>query len=269
LLYIRKGPPKVIVAQKTAEIKRRDTWKNLPDDAPTDKDGAAKYTETLRSMFDEFSKPDIRETVIQEQHALCCYCMRRICNSGSDMRIEHWYPLNLNKTSAIEYSNFLGACTGIYSQDRSERQCCDNSKSGETIMLDPQNQSMMNQIKYKSDGEIYFEESPAWTDEQVDRFTTDINDTLQLNGDTNEKVTSENSNNQKNNGCNELKSQREAVLRACREELSRMQRRKRPSALSVKEVQELVNKIEAKEEYPEYAGVMLFFYNRWIKNHQT
>lgn len=261
MLYIRKGPPKEIVAQKTAELKRRDSWRGLPDDAPTDKDEAVKYTDTLRNMFDEFSKPDIRETVIKEQHSICCYCMRRIRNSGSNMRIEHWYPLNRNKNKAIEYSNFLGACTGIYSQDYTEKQCCDNSKSGKIIMLDPRNQSMMDQIKYKSNGEVYFEKSSAWTEEQVDQFTEDINNTLQLNGEINCTES-------QYSGCNELKSRREAVYRGCKDEIRRMQRRKKTGILSVKDVQNLVDKLEAQEEYPEYAGVMLFLYKRWIKNHQ-
>ena len=272
MLYIKKGPPKPSVAQKTAEIKRGDDWKNLPEDAPKNEEDASRYTKILRDMFEEFTKPDIRETVIREQHALCCYCMRRIGNTGRDMRIEHWYPLNMNKRTAIEYQNFLGACTGICSDHYIEFQCCDNSKSGKIIELDPRNHSMMDQIRYKSDGEIYFEKSPAWTETQVSKFEYEINEILRLNGVSSENKSGQefdiNNEWQSYDGGNELKSRREAVYRACADQIRRMQMKKSPKGISIADVQELVDKIEAKEEYPEYAGVMLFYYKRWIRNHQ-
>lgn len=271
MLYIKKGPPKSSVAQKTAEIKRRESWKMLSENAPENKEEASKYTDILRNMFEEFPKEDIRETVIREQHALCCYCMRRIANTGQNMRIEHWYPLNMNKRTAIEYKNFLGACTGVCSDHYSEFQCCDKSKSGKIIQLDPQNHSMMDQIKYRSDGEIYFENSSSWTAEQVVEFEYEINAILRLNGISAKKQSEQDKDidtEQQYSGGNELKSRREAVYRACADQIRRMQIKKRPGGISVADVQELVDKIETKEEYPEYAGVMLFYYKRWIRNHQ-
>lgn len=272
MLYIRKGPPKISVAQKTAEIKRSETWKNLPDDAPEDKEEASKYTAVLRDMFEQFPKYDIRETVIKEQHGLCCYCMRKIANSGDEMRIEHWYPLNMDKRKAIEYSNFLGACTGVCSDRYSEFQCCDNSKKGEVIKLDPQNQSMMDQIKYKSDGEIYFESSPAWSEEEVKRFEYEINEVLYLNGSPFAEMMDSNSSyggaSRQRIGCNELKSRRESIIRACKDRLLNERRKNQSRSIPIATVQKWIDDIESTEEYPEYAGVMLFYYKRWLKNHK-
>lgn len=272
MLYIKKGPPKESIAQKTAEIKRRDSWKSLPDNVPENGEEAAKYTNTLRSMFEEFRKTDIRETVIHEQHGLCCYCMRRIANDGENMRIEHWYPLKMNKRTAIEYQNFLGACTGVCSDHYSEFQCCDNSKSGNVIEIDPRNQSMMDQIMYKSDGEVYFEQSSAWTEAQVLKFQNEINNILRLNGSSSknkagDKINISNEGLSYSSG-NELKSRREAVYKACVDEIRRIQKKKLPQKISIMDVQKLVDKIESSDEYPEYAGVMLFYYKRWIRNHQ-
>ena len=36
---------------------------------------------------------------------------------------------------------------------------------------------------------------------------------------------------------------------------------------TVANVEKLIEELEAKQQYPAYAGVMLFYYKRWLKNH--
>lgn len=258
MLYIEKGAPLISVAQKTAEIKRRDAWKALPLEVPQDEHEAHQYTDTLRTMFEEFSKDDIRSTVLTEQHYLCVYCMRRIKNNPSTTKIEHWYPLSRNKEKAVEYTNFFGACTGVDSQNNTTQPCCDTSKSGAIIKLNPCDRRMMNQIKYESDGTVYFDSSDGWTQKEIDDFNKEIQNVLRLNGDTPEYAYLSGS---------ELKSKRAAVYSACRKNITRMRLKNPGKTISISEIQALIDKIESKEEYPEYAGVELFFYKRWISNH--
>lgn len=258
MLYIEKGAPLNSIAQKTAEIKRRDAWKALPLNAPEDEREAHRYTDALRIMFDEFSKDDIRSTVLKEQHHLCVYCMRRIKIDPLTTKIEHWYPLSQNKEKAIEYTNFFGACTGVDSQNNTTQPCCDTSKSGTIIKLNPCDRRMMNQIKYESDGTIYFDSADGWTKEEVDDFNDEIKKVLRLNGDIPENDYLPGS---------ELRSRRAAVYAACKNTITRMVMRNPRHTVSISDIQALIDNIESKEEYPEYAGVMLFYYKRWISNH--
>ena len=258
MLYIEKGAPLNSIAQKTAEIKRRDDWKELPQNAPEDEHEAHRYTDVLRSMFDEFSKDDIRSTIVKEQHHLCVYCMRRIKNDPLTTKIEHWYPLSQDKEKAIDYTNFFGACTGVDYQNSETQPCCDSSKSGTIIKLNPCDRRMMNQIKYESDGTIYFDTADGWTQDEVNDFNDEIKNVLRLNGDIPEYSYQSGS---------ELRSRRSAVYDACKKNIIRMIKKNPRRSISISDIQALIDKIERKEEYPEYAGVMLFYYKRWISNH--
>lgn len=258
MLYIEKGAPLNSIAQKTAEIKRRDAWKELPLNAPEDDHEAHRYTDALRTMFDEFSKDDIRSTVLNEQHHLCVYCMRRIKNDPLTTKIEHWYPLSQNKEKAIDYTNFFGACTGVDSQNNTTQPCCDTSKSGTVIKLNPCDRRMMNQIKYESDGTIYFDSADGWTQDEIDDFNNEITNVLRLNGNVPKHD---------NQPGSELRSNRASVYAACKKTIDRMRKKNPGKTVSISTIQSLVNNIEQKEEYPEYAGVMLFYYKRWLNSH--
>lgn len=262
MIYIKKGLPLPSISQKAAEIRRRMQWKDLDLNALLDKEEAAKYTNILRSMFDEFSKDDLRTTILREQHYLCAYCMRRIHDDGKSTRIEHWYPLNKNKQAAIDYQNFLGVCRGLDYQNQQTHPCCDNSKSGDIITLDPRDQRMMAQICYESDGRIYFRKSNNWTELQTAQFQKELDEILMLNGD--DPLQSCETNSRFTSGCSELKSQRRAAYRGCSNSLRRLYAR---NAATTTTIQKIVKKLESKTVYDEYVGVMIFYYKRWLSNH--
>lgn len=246
MIYIKKGPPHRNVSNKAAEIRRDPNWRKIPLTRPTNPKQQKGYGDTLRSYFDQLPKKEIRETLLEEQHYICAYCMRRLSNV-EDVKIEHWYPLSAARDTAIDYRNFLGSCYGIYSENQQPCSCCDKKKSGTLITIDPRQQWMMDCIKYDSDGMIYFDAPdgfPRGAKEIIDR---DINVTLCLNGED-----------------SELTLARKRVYKTCIDQLRALHDKKQ---CSVANIQKLVKKLEQMPQYPEYVGVMLFYYKRWLNNH--
>ena len=264
MLYIEKGTPLRAISLKAAEIRRRKSWKQLPSSAPKDENQAKNYTNMLRFMFEEFSKEELRKTILKEQHYLCAYCMRRISNDGEHTRIEHWYPLNKSKTAAIDYNNMLGACTGLDYQDGDVHTCCDRSKEGIPITLDPRDKRMMAQIRYESNGRIYFLLSPTWSKEEIEGFQNDIDTVLMLNGVN--YANAEQGQNKNQIGVDDLKSQRSAVYRACRTILDRLRRENKATEENIAAI---LRSIRDKEEYDEFAGVRIFYFERWLRRRRS
>lgn len=246
MIYIKKGPPHRDVSTKIAEIKRNPNWKQIPPTRPADPEKAKGYGDILRSYFDQLPKKEIRATLLEEQHYLCAYCMRRISNVD-DVIIEHWFPLSEARDTAIDYRNLLGSCNGIYSESHHPCSCCDKKKSGIEIKINPQNQSMMDCIKYETDGTLYFDAPDGFDKDIKEHIDRDIDITLCLNGEE-----------------SELTLQRERVLRSCKGKLKELFLK---GKCNVANVEKLIEELEAKQQYPAYAGVMLFYYKRWLKNH--
>ena len=250
MIYIKKGPPHRNVSTKAAAIRRDPSWKKIPLTKPTDSKLAKGYGETLRNYFEQLPKTEIRETLLEEQHYLCAYCMRELSDVDA-VTIEHWFPLSQARDTAIDYQNFLGSCSGIYSQGQQPCRCCDNSKGGTPIKINPCQQWMMDCIHYESDGTIYFVApdnlEPDTKKELNDDVYRDINETLCLNGAE-----------------SELTLHRARILRSCRKELKLLHA---SNKCSIATVTRLVQRIENKQRYPAYAGVMLSVYKRWLKNH--
>ena len=93
MIYIKKGPPPRQMAHMVSEIKSSQEWKKIK----------AGDTKAIREKFDQLPKEVIRERLLEEQHYLCAYCMRRIKNDGRNTTIEHWYPLSKDKERALDY----------------------------------------------------------------------------------------------------------------------------------------------------------------------
>ena len=245
MIYIKNRPPHRNVSTKIAEIRRNPNWRTIPDMRPTDAKQQEGYGSTLRSYFDQLPKKEIRETLLEEQHGLCAYCMRRL-SSPDDVKIEHWFPLSEARDTAIDYQNFLGSCDGIYSENQQPCSCCDKKKSGTIIKIDPRQQWMMDCIQYESNGTISFaapDNMDSDTKKQIDR---DINETLCLNGEE-----------------SELTLHREKVYRSCKKTLKQLYLKNK---CSVHNVEQLIRELEKMPQYPEYVGVMLFYYKRWLNN---
>lgn len=116
-----------------------------------------RYKKEANAYYDGFDKKDeIRESLLKEQGHLCGYCMRRL-ESCADVKIEHIVSqssLKENERAALDYRIMLGVCNGNAGKPR-RQQTCDTHRGNDDLKINPFNQTLMNMVKYKSDGTIY------------------------------------------------------------------------------------------------------------------
>ena len=168
MIYIEKGIPPREMMRKTSEIRSSREWKEIKDED----------VKAIRAEFDKLPKETIRQTLLEEQHFLCAYCMRKIANDGLHTTIEHWYPLSKDKDQALDYRNMLAVCDGgrKWSGKGQRILCCDASKGDEkTLMISPLNKHQMAVIAYDREG--FIKTNPK--DEKLEEELTDV---LRLNG---------------------------------------------------------------------------------------
>lgn len=115
-------------------------------------------------------KEAIREGLVHEQHALCCYCMQRIKPSDPHMRIEHRVPQSdpRGRDLDLDWRNLLGACPG---GEDSQDTHCDVAKGGTPITLDPTESAHAATLSFRA-GRIQ-------SSNRV--FQVEIDDVLKLN----------------------------------------------------------------------------------------
>lgn len=249
MLYIEKANVPVRVNHALAQIKSTPEWRATP----------SGDTVALRAQFDTLPKSDIRAALLQEQHGLCAYCMKRIKNEELHMTIEHWIPLSKNKEKALDYNNFLGVCKGGADVLTRERRilCCDGSKGDEDqIVINPLDRGMMEQIAYYKDGTIYFMPSPDWDAAAAEQIKKDMNGTLHLNG-----MKDQAGNLIADTSTGLLKGRRDAYHQAC----AIITRLAKSGSLTSKRLKKEIRKIQAQAVLPEFAGTILFFLNRKYK----
>jgi len=234
MLYIKKMKPPTVVTDRLNKEKRSEEWRQIREED----------TKAIRAHFDTLNKSDIRKALVEEQHGLCAYCMRRIVDDGNVMAIEHWFPLSQSKKLALEYSNMLGVCQGGRKGegDRQRILCCDASKDENKITIDPQNEFHMKDIAYKKSGTIY-------TLSGNEDLENDINFKLCLNGWIDRKG------NQIDTFTEIVKGRRDAIAwcEAFYTALNRYE--KCTSTMIHKKIEE----IENADIMPEFAGVKLYF----------
>lgn len=176
-VYREKEAPRV-VRTEIARIKSDPEWKRIE----------VEDTAALRSQFDRLPKNEIRQSLLEEQHELCAYCMKRIVNEELHTTIEHWAPLSKDKNNALDYHNFLAVCKGgadVPGEARRRVLCCDASKGDAEITIDPRDRDMMSHIIYKKDGSMEFKPrmpSGRWMPQDIEKINQDIDNVLHLNG---------------------------------------------------------------------------------------
>ncbi len=241
MLHIKKQRTDPEVVTKVAEIKSTSAWKNT----------SVGETEKIRDFFEQLPKDKIRIHLLQEQHYLCAYCMKRIQDDPLETTIEHWFPLDKDKDKALDYKNMLAVCRGGATLDlekgHKRELCCDASKGNSEIKINPLNEIHMNKVKYTREGIV------QTGDESLD---FDINNVLRLNG-----IRDENGNLICDTSTALLKGRKNAVQKsvAIIEVLDR--KRKLTSAMLKRKVEE----IKEKPMRDEFAGVTIFFLERKIR----
>ena len=101
MLYIEKKtelPQEIIDVIDTSKADFRER------NASGDSRASRKAFENLRAK-----KILIKDSLLQEQHGLCAYCMKSIQEVA---RIEHWKPLSSNTEDTLEYVNMFAVCDG-------------------------------------------------------------------------------------------------------------------------------------------------------------
>ena len=107
-------------------------------------------------------KKNLKETLIYEQGAICCYCGKRI--EYHDSNIEHFLPKGKYVEKELDYNNLLSSCLG----GQIERQVmkrfplnCDAKKGQKEIKINPTDQYCEKCFDFDEDGNIYGKGSEA------------------------------------------------------------------------------------------------------------
>jgi uncharacterized protein (TIGR02646 family) len=138
-----------------------------------------KYGKEKFSTYQSYKyTKELRQSLVDEQRGICCYCMSRIepeLKSGeTEMKIEHWQCQKNFPEKQLDYDNLLGACKGNEGAPPKE-QHCDTRKGDKPLSKNPANPAhcVESFIFYKfSDGTIFSNDK---------KFNKELNDILNLN----------------------------------------------------------------------------------------
>lgn len=178
MLYIEKQPCPPHIQDKIDRITSEKEFRKLPEV------NAGKSTnKTLRKYFNRLDKEQVRDALLQEQGYLCAYCMAEIKNDGNTTTIEHFLPLSMYKSRALDYSNYMAVCNGgrkaVSGNGRKKVQCCDASKSNTITELTPHKKEMVDRLYYDNHGRIRTKHE---SEEIKNRIQKEIDNVFVLNG---------------------------------------------------------------------------------------
>ena len=119
------------------------------------------HRQTHCSDYDNYAdKEALRHALVTEQRGICCYCMQRIRNGPSTMKIEHWQCQRRYQAEQLNYRNLLGACLGGHGQPP-RLQHCDTSKGERDLRWNPADPGhhIETRLHYDLDGSIRSEDA--------------------------------------------------------------------------------------------------------------
>ena len=241
MIFIKKGKMPKVIETRVIEIKKSDEWK-----AAENKEDAL-----LRGFFDQLDKQQIRENLVAEQHGLCAYCMKRI-EPSEKMNIEHYIPIKGHKESVLDFNNMLGCCKGgsdVY-ESKHKVLCCDAAKKDQRITIDPRSAIMMSKIRYNKSGKIY-----VYPHDDV--LQNDIDIILGLNGELNKDGSIA-----KDTSTGVVMGRRE-VYRSYELFIKKLYDKYKGNTSKISLcIKKKISEIEGSNQYPEFAGVLLYFLKR-------
>ena len=119
------------------------------------------------------AKGALRHALVTEQRGLCCYCMGRIREGLTTMKIEHWKCQAHHPGEQLNYRNLLGVCQGGEGQPQ-PLQHCDTRKGDIDLAWNPADPAhrIETRVRYELDGSIRADDTD---------FDGQLNDVLNLN----------------------------------------------------------------------------------------
>lgn len=252
MIYIKKREPTKGVQEELKEKAESPEWQNISE---TD-------TAAMRGIFDQLScKREIRQCLLEEQHYLCAYCMSSIENKELHMSIEHLVPLSKCKEKVLDYRNYLGVCRGgaDLPRNRSRCICCDASKGNQELQsVNPFDETQMNQIRYLSDGTLYYEQRDTDNEEYVKSMESDLFQILKLNGEYDQATGVV-----KRDTKTSLVKNRKDAYEECENYILELSEQR---VLTKEQLERDLQNILEKEHYEAYDGVRIFLLKRAYEN---
>lgn len=130
------------------------------------------HRQTPHGSYDNYpDKAELRRALVGEQRGLCCYCMGRVRDDATGMKIEHWRCQRRHRDRELDYRNLLAACTGGEGRRGGDRgdQHCDTRKGDRDLRWNPADpvHRVETRLRYELDGAIRSDD--AEFDDQLDR----------------------------------------------------------------------------------------------------
>lgn len=126
-------------------------------------------------------KRSVRESLLEEQGYICCYCEKRI--NQEDSHIEHLKPKDTNNIYShltLDYNNLLASCQGEKENTSTIPVHCGHKKDDwydEALMVSPLDSNCADFFRYTEDGQILpttdLDKKPA-AEQTIKRLALDI-----------------------------------------------------------------------------------------------
>lgn len=171
------------------------------------------------------TKDALKECLLLEQGAICCYCMSRI--TKGTMRVEHWKCQRRNPGLELDYSNLLAACLG----NPGQAATCDVRKKDKDLKYNPASFDVESILAYGKDGTIRSKDT---------EFDRQLNEVLNLNWSV-------------------FKNNRKGTLDACIERVQHW------SKGELERLVEQFSRFDASHQRRPYSGVVLFFLRKRLE----
>ncbi len=132
--------------------------------------------------YENLPKNEVRESLLEEQGHICCYCMKRIpqklkpeeiAKNYPKSKIEHVKCQSENTELVLTYTNILLACNGNHGSPQ-KMQTCDTFKGESDLSFNPADtqRNIETLIRYRSNGEIFSDDAA---------IDNELNNVLNLN----------------------------------------------------------------------------------------
>jgi len=133
-----------------------ENWKNLS--------GKEKY-EFWGKLSGKIKK-DVRDSLVQEQGFICCYCQQKI-DLNENTIIEHFIARDTQPEKMFDYNNILACCDGGDKERTTEKKqgikktqrtplYCDREKSNDSISISPLDENCESHFSYEFNADSLF-----------------------------------------------------------------------------------------------------------------